>query len=80
MFNTLQSIKQFKWTSNIFLNVFLLNLLQIIYFYNNNNKKKLIAQFGVNEVPFFPKKSFLPLSVKEKEERKTHLEKYLQKS
>jgi hypothetical protein len=32
------------------------------------------------ELPAFPKKSLLPMSAKEKEERKVQLEKYLQKS
>ena len=36
-------------------------------------------EFGT-ELPAFPKKSLLPLSTKEKEERRFQLEKFLQKS
>lgn len=44
----------------------------------HNLNEQLLNEFSA-ELPAFPKKSLLPLSAKEKEERKVQLEKYLQK-
>lgn len=61
---------------NIYING--INHCTVRYKQLHNLNEQLKKNHGSNNVPTFPSKKFLPLSANQVEERRSHLEKYIQ--